>query len=580
MVLQALLSVVGIVFGSAVGVSVLGILVGRLFRWQWLAEQGPGISALVGLAGSILFLEIWNFFLPVSHASVAILAGFTLGGSIVYRQTFLETIGSWIKNYSALGAPILLLLLLTVSLFGLGPAESGHYDTGLYYLNTIRWIHEYPAIPGLANLHNRLGYNQSLFLFVALLSSFANMGLARACQIVNPIFVFISGWAVIDRLRLNLVTPKAKRIRLYSFLLLGPLFFLATQFYISAPTSDIAAAAFALPAALAFFCCLEALVEREAVTATNWLFLLTVCGCTIAKLKLSYAVLGGTAIGLAAITLVYIQPRAFVRVWIRIAVLSAFLFVPWMIRGVLLSGYAFFPSTLIRFHTDWAVPRKYADNEQRWIYSWARTPDKMPDEVLRNADWFGPWLERNAKDSENVLLFFFLFIGLVAWLFSFLTPMPRERRLLSVLLFVQTSLASFFWFTTAPDPRFGYATLLLFGVNGFNACADALARFSSIRSNIFAILITLVSVPLIFREQWPSISHAIKKFPQGFPTAHLEFKVTDSGLRVGIPKPEQAWNTGLVVTPYFNADLQLRGGNLKDGFRIRRIAPSSENLSD
>src|SRR5689334_5571318 len=37
------------------------------------------------------------------------------------------------------------------------------YDTGLYYLNTIRWIHSFPIVPGLGNLHGRLAFNQSYF---------------------------------------------------------------------------------------------------------------------------------------------------------------------------------------------------------------------------------------------------------------------------------------------------------------------------------------------------------------------------------------------------------------------------------
>ena len=554
-------------------------MLGRLFRWQWILRQGPGLSGVVGLAGSILFLEIWNFFFPVSHASVGVLGGLTLSLVILYRQTLLNAIRRWTQYWSVLSTILLLVLLLTVSLFGLGPAESGHYDTGLYYLNTIRWAHEYPAVPGLANLHARLGYNQSLFLFIAFLSSLANMGLARACQIVNPIFVFISGWAIIDRLRLNLTTVKAKRVRLYCFLLLCPLFFLATLFNISAPTSDIAAAAFALPGALAFFCCLEEASEREPIKAKNWLLLLTLSACTVAKMKLSYAVLGGTAVSMGAMALIFIRPGNFFWAWIRIGVVTAFLVAPWMTRGLILSGYALFPSTVIRVRTDWAIPRKYADNERRWICSWARMPDKKPDEVLQNDAWFGPWLERNAKQPENIFLFLFLTTGLLAWLFSFFTPVQRDRRLISVLLFGQTSLALLFWFNTAPDPRFGYAPILLFGVNGFNACTTALAGFSLIRSSIFTCLITSTSIWLIWLDQWPLIYHAEKRFPQGFPNAVLEFKVTKSGLRVGIPKPEQAWNTGLIVTPYFNEDLSLRGHTLRDGLRLKE-APQPNASSD
>jgi hypothetical protein len=66
----------------------------------------------------------------------------------------------------------------------------------------------------------------------------------------------------------------------------------------------------------------------------------------------------------------------------------------------------------------------------------------------------------------------------------------------------------------------------------------------------------------------PLICQAEKKFPQGFPKAELEYRTTNYGLRVGLPTEEQSWDSGLVVTPYFNPDLMPRGGGLRDGFRV------------
>lgn len=257
------ISVAGIILGLALAFCVLGLLIGRLSRWQWLFGQGPGFSAVVGVCGTILFLEVWNFFLPINHATVAVLGGLTFCLMIVFWRTVAGQILDWFRRSSLLAIVLLLLLLLTVSLFGLGPAEHGHYDTGLYYLNTIRWAQAYPVVPGLANLHSRLGYNQSLFLLLAFLSSLMGLGLRGACQVVNPILVFIAGCAIADFIRTNLTAGKAQRKRLYSILLLCPLFFLASYFNISAPTSDVAAAALALPGALAFLCCLEEIFRIE-----------------------------------------------------------------------------------------------------------------------------------------------------------------------------------------------------------------------------------------------------------------------------------------------------------------------------
>ena len=46
------------------------------------------------------------------------------------------------------------------------------YDTGLYHLQAVQWSTHYPAVPGLANLHYRLGYNNSVHLFAAYTDAF------------------------------------------------------------------------------------------------------------------------------------------------------------------------------------------------------------------------------------------------------------------------------------------------------------------------------------------------------------------------------------------------------------------------
>jgi hypothetical protein len=59
--------------------------------------------------------------------------------------------------------------------------------------------------------------------------------------------------------------------------------------------------------------------------------------------------------------------------------------------------------------------------------------------------------------------------------------------------------------------------------------------------------------------------------------SELKYQTTDSGLAVGMPvKDTQAWNNGLIVTPYFNPHLALRGRDVRDGFRINGTAPQTQ----
>src|SRR5262249_6169965 len=67
-------------------------------------------------------------------------------------------------------APLLVTLAVAVwwlSNLSLGASPFG--DTGGYYIPTIRWVIEYPVVVGLGNLYAPFAYNQSHFLYAALL---------------------------------------------------------------------------------------------------------------------------------------------------------------------------------------------------------------------------------------------------------------------------------------------------------------------------------------------------------------------------------------------------------------------------
>jgi hypothetical protein len=128
-----LLIVAGIVFSLTVVFAVFGASISRLFRWQWISQQGPGLNAVVGLAASLLFLEVWNFFYPINHASVVVLGALVFASALLVWRTLVGIIRDWIRNSAVLVAFSLLVLLFTVSWFGLGPEEHKHYDTGLLF---------------------------------------------------------------------------------------------------------------------------------------------------------------------------------------------------------------------------------------------------------------------------------------------------------------------------------------------------------------------------------------------------------------------------------------------------------------
>ena len=80
--------------------------------------------------------------------------------------------------------------VLLAALAALSAAPVRLYDTGLYHLPAVRWLSEYPVVFGLANLHQRLGTNSSLFPAAALLELPGLRGLSPQLAAVLVLFFF------------------------------------------------------------------------------------------------------------------------------------------------------------------------------------------------------------------------------------------------------------------------------------------------------------------------------------------------------------------------------------------------------
>src|SRR5229473_7877972 len=120
----------------------------------------------MGLAVSVTILEIWSLLLPINSSTTILLLCIGVLGLLANRSILFSRIKFTLQTSRWL------LLLGTAFTFFLalrscGPCE--YYDTGLYGASAVRWIQTYPAVPGLANLHGRLGFNSSVFLCIAAL---------------------------------------------------------------------------------------------------------------------------------------------------------------------------------------------------------------------------------------------------------------------------------------------------------------------------------------------------------------------------------------------------------------------------
>ena len=130
----------------------------------WNHKQFGMMDLWLGWGVTIVFLQIWHLMVPVDWRAGVVITSFGLAG-LCYGLLRCELISQINKVpwYLAVGGMIAFWLALHST------NQPGNCDSGLYHLNSVRWAKEYAIVPGLGNLHARLAFNQSYFLYVTLL---------------------------------------------------------------------------------------------------------------------------------------------------------------------------------------------------------------------------------------------------------------------------------------------------------------------------------------------------------------------------------------------------------------------------
>jgi hypothetical protein len=321
--------------------------------------------------------------------------------------------------------------------------------------------------------------------------------------------------------------------------------------------------------------------DREVKKAFILLTALAAGGMTI---KLGFGVLGGTSTLIAFLVWFIRRGRREHAVAARLLglmMLVGFMLVlPWMARGVILSGYPVYPVAAAPFPVEWRVPQERAINETRAILSWARKPRTPASEVLGNWEWLPPWAEANLKQHELLgPLSITLSAGamvLVRWLMR--RPSGTKMRVLWAML-VPNAVFLIFWFLTAPNPRFfGGAAWVLAMATLALALAQYegdISRTTTLSKGFTGAYLLLILLPILVDRGFTSAGrqdgfHAVPKIEVNT----FEMK---SGLILHVPKEgDQCWDTPLPCTPYPTANLGLRqAGDLGSGF----VLSEEPNLS-
>ena len=257
-----------------------------------------------------------------------------------------------------------------------------HVDTGLYHAQAIRWIEEYGVVPGLGNLHSRFAYNSAAFALCALFSMKWLFG--EPMHAVQGFFALVVALQCASGL---LTLGKGRRVRISDFLRLGAVYYLTVLFgEIVSPASDYFAMLLVFYVLIAWLDDLEAGEKNAAPYAL--LSLLLVFTVTV---KVSAAVILLLALKPAVML---IRERRWKQIGLYIG-LGVLICLPWLIRGVLISGWLIYPFTFLDlFSVDWKMEKGYADSDAKEIQVFARG---LYDVTLYDtpfAGWVKNWFGR------------------------------------------------------------------------------------------------------------------------------------------------------------------------------------------
>ncbi len=552
-----------------------------LFRAPWL-----------GYAVLIACLQIAHFVTALSPAfSRAFLAASSLCAAGIVAMRW-RNVPFKTKELPAMPWLMWFALLIGAAwlafrpVFNITTQEIVHYDVGYYYLQTIAWTTTFPIVPGLGNLLLNLGFNQSPFLVASLFDSLGPhlWGYSLLGGLLPWLGLTLSGFALLQgvcavmsiRKRLEPI-EKAYAISLPAWI------YTVLVNNVSSNSPDIPSACLQIHLFLCFASFLAAAKENEAILSEFGQMMVLGALSLCVKLNSIFFV---AAIGLLSLGVALTRigaPRLLGSKQLLYAALAALvLCLPWTARGIVISGYPLFPSTILAAPVAWRVPKTDVSHFYDITVYWGRQPYYDLAKVQSGFAWVPEWLQRigELKDQFARPLTLGLLYTVLLAIFAWKTRNFREIfiRLLVIILPVAFSLVM--WFFTAPDPRYlGSITWLIPLAAPLALLSEASLGAAALIAFIFCVNYFALG-SMRYNTEW-----AWKKRAPGFPEIRrVDILEGDNpfGVRLHYPsKGDQTFDAPLPSAKALHPSLRFldetRG--MAAGFRDARIDDRGRELA-
>ena len=418
-------------------------LAGKLFGYRIKSVDG---LLMAGLGTATVYAQFFSLFYRVSLLANVVLVIFSAMTVLFWHQDMKRLLTESFRG-SSRAVKILIPVLFVLWAYFTSRGYMVH-DTKLYHAQSIRWIEEYGIVPGQGVVNSRFSYNSSVFSLAALYSLKFVFG--QSMHAMSGWFAFLLSVTTLD------IIKGVKKFRLSDFANVAAIYYLTLiTDEVLAPSSDYATMCVLFFLVIKWLRLLEQPKEEQQTAPYG---LLCVLGVYALTLKLTA--------GLILILLIKPAYRLLkekqwkqILCYLLLGILTA---APWLIRGVLISGWLLYPfPALDLFDLPWKQKTEWVKTDAGAIKTWGRGVNYSVLAAQPIWEWYGTWFKTLSLMEKGIALVDIA--ALVSFVGAAIAVFLRKNwENLDRLLVCATAACSYlYWQTSAPLPRYGYTYMLL-----------------------------------------------------------------------------------------------------------------------
>lgn len=407
-----------------------------LFLYNRLCKRKEEYSVidtfLLGMCFTTVALSVSSIWLPSNQYILAVyLLICTIYWALRRERLFYlwENLKDRLKSFTVL--QLILIILPIIGLLIATSWEAGVYDSLFYHQQNIRWNEEYAAVPGLANLEDRFGFNSSYMLLSALFS-FRFMFGEAIYTLQSLLAIYILCWTMIEVIKSKYEIKRVALLFVY-------MSFIFTYSYVMTSTSTDA-----IPSFVSFYLVAKLLLYPNLIREKK----LMMVAIPVLMVTFKLTIIPFCLLSLYMLYLVFKEKDY--RTFAFFLITGTLIILPWVVRNIIISGYLIYPFHEIDlFSFDWKVPKEVALQERAFI-------TQCGVDVLNAlvASFSHPRFALSSMQEIGIglSLFTFVYISPLAIIFALI----RRKKLDKSIYFIYAILVCVIlvWYTGGPDPRF------------------------------------------------------------------------------------------------------------------------------